>query len=72
VATPFGDRIKFPVAFPVPLGEESLADLLKNWITMKQKDGTIAGLYNYWILGLEPEVHEPRWSIIRNVLHWVD
>ncbi|MEA2115658.1 MAG: cation:dicarboxylase symporter family transporter [Thermodesulfobacteriota bacterium] len=72
VATPFGDRIKLPVAFPVPLGEESLADLLKNWVILKQNDGTITDLYNYWILGQQPQHHVPRWSIIRNVLHWVD
>ncbi len=72
VATPFGDRIKFPIAFPVPLDEESLADLLKNWITLKQQDGTITELYDYWILGQLPEKHAPRWSVIRNVLHWVD
>jgi ABC-type amino acid transport substrate-binding protein len=72
VATPFGDKIKFPVAFPVPLGEESLADLLKNWITLKQKDGTINDLYDYWILGMQPTHHTPRWSIVRDVLHWVD
>jgi Na+/H+-dicarboxylate symporter len=72
VATPFGDSIKIPVAFPVPLGEESLADLLKNWINLKQKDGTISNLYNYWILGQQQKTHLPRWSIIRDVLHWVN
>ena len=72
VATPFGDTIKIPVAFPVPLGEESMADLLKNWINLKQKDGTISNLYNYWILGQQQKSHLPRWSIIRDVLHWVD
>lgn len=72
VATPFGDKVKFPVAFPVPLGEESLADLLKNWITLKQDDGTITDLYNYWILGQQKKPHIPRWSVVRNVLHWVD
>ncbi len=71
VATPFGDTIKIPVAFPVPLGEESMADLLKNWIHLKQKDGTITNLYNYWILGQQQMIHQPRWSIIRDVLHWV-
>jgi ABC-type amino acid transport substrate-binding protein len=71
VATPFGGNIKIPVAFPVPLGEESMADLLKNWINLKQKDGTINKLYNYWILGQQEKNHLPRWSIIRDVLHWV-
>lgn len=72
VATPFGNSIKIPVAFPVPLGEENLADLLKNWINLKQKDGTVDNLYNYWILGQQQKTHLPRWSIIRDVLHWMD
>ncbi len=73
VATPFGDNVKFPIAFPVPLGEESLADLLKNWITLKQADGTITDLYHYWILGKQQkQQHVPRWSVVRDVLHWVD
>ncbi len=72
VATPFGNSIKIPVAFPIPLGEEQLADLLQVWINLKDKDGTINGLYDYWILGKEQKNHVPRWSIIRDVLHWVE
>ncbi len=71
VATPFGKGIKIPVAFPVPLSEESLTDLLKVWINLKQKDGTISGLYDYWILGHKQKEDELRWSVIRDVLHWV-
>ncbi len=31
-----------------------------------------AALYDYWILGKEVEAKEPRWSVIRNVLHWIE
>jgi len=72
VATPFNDTIKIPVAFPVPHGEEELADLLKIWINLKQKDGTISALYNHWILGQQHKEHRQRWSIIRDLLHWVE
>ncbi|WP_163340738.1 cation:dicarboxylate symporter family transporter [Desulfopila sp. IMCC35008] len=71
VATPLGNSIKIPVAYPIPLGEESMADLLNNWLNLKQKDGTISSLYNYWILGETEKKHSPRWSIIRDVLHWI-
>lgn len=71
VATPFGNSIKVPVAYPIPLGEEAMADLLNNWLNLKQKDGTISSLYSYWILGQLEESHLPRWSIIRDVLHWI-
>ena len=35
-------------------------------------DGTIDALYGHWILGKYAVKREPRWSVIRNVLHWVD
>jgi Na+/H+-dicarboxylate symporter/ABC-type amino acid transport substrate-binding protein len=71
VATPFGNSIKVPVAFPIPLGEAGMANTLNNWLTLKEKEGTIASLFNYWILGQQDKIHAPRWSIIRDVLHWV-
>jgi hypothetical protein len=32
----------------------------------------IQQLYAYWILGGGAEPKEPRWSVMRNVLGWVD
>jgi len=29
----------------------------------------IAALYDYWILGRNAVQQEPRWSVMRNVLH---
>ncbi len=72
VATPYGDKIKIPVAFPIPLGEASMADFLKNWVELKKNDGSITDLYDYWILGQVADSHAPRWSVIRDVLHWVE
>ncbi len=72
ITTPFADTTKIPSAFPVPQNEEELADVLKVWISLKTKDGTVSRLYDYWIQDqLPPETSEHRWSIIRNVLHWV-
>jgi hypothetical protein len=39
---------------------------------LKRKDGTLDVLYRYWILGQNAAPQRPRWSVIRNVLHWVD
>jgi hypothetical protein len=49
-----------------------MADFLNHWIDLKKKDNTIKKTYNYWILGQGVTIKEPRWSIIRNVLHWVE
>jgi ABC-type amino acid transport substrate-binding protein len=71
IATPFGNRIKIPVAFPYPRGESSMGDFLKNWIELKKNDGSVQEMYDYWILGKQTEDKKPRWCIIRDVLHWV-
>jgi hypothetical protein len=33
---------------------------------------SFAALYDYWILGKNAVPKPPRWSVIRNVLHWVE
>jgi len=72
VVIPVPDVIKVPAAFPIPHGEESLADFMNIWISMKEKDRTIQKSYDYWVLGKQFEKKQPRWSVIRDVLHWVD
>jgi hypothetical protein len=47
-----------------------LATFVNTWIELKRKDGTIDALYKYWILGQNAAPKGPRWSIMRNVLHW--
>ena len=42
------------------------------WIEVKKHDGIIQDAYDYWILGQGGEQKPPRWSIIQDVLHWVD
>jgi ABC-type amino acid transport substrate-binding protein len=67
-----------PVPMVVPLGyaaahgDTEMADFLSHWIDLKKKDRTIEKLYNYWILGQGALEKKVRWSIIRNVLHWVE
>jgi ABC-type amino acid transport substrate-binding protein len=61
-----------PLGYAVALGDTEMADFLNHWIDLKRKDNTIEKTYNYWILGQGVTIKEPRWSIIRNVLHWVE
>lgn len=70
--TPASVTIKLPFAFPLPKDEETLADFLKVWIDLKESDGTIDQLYRYWVLGKQDRQRQPRWSVIRDVLHWVE
>ena len=70
VATANG--VQLPAAYAVPKGDLEMVEFVSNWIDLKRKDRTIAQLHDYWMLGGAARVREPRWSILRDVLHWVD
>jgi ABC-type amino acid transport substrate-binding protein len=64
--------IRLPASYAVPKGDIEMQGFVSNWIDLKQKEGTVEQLHNYWMLGGVAKPREPRWSIIRNVLGWVD
>jgi len=72
VAVPLPDVMAVPFAYPVARGDQDLLAFLTSWIELKTKDGTIDGLFDHWILGEATKRREPRWSVIRDVLGWVD
>ena len=72
VVVPEPGTIKIPLAYPVARRDELFASFVNTWIELKRKDGTIDALYRYWILGQNAAAKRPRWSILRNVLHWTD
>ena len=72
VVVPLPQPVRIPLAFGMPLGEPEFAAFLNAWIELKRHDGTLDELYRYWILGHDTVPVTPRWSIIRDVLHWVD
>jgi ABC-type amino acid transport substrate-binding protein len=72
VVVPIPDPIAVPVAYAMARGERDMVDFVNTWIELKKKDRTIERIYDHWILGRGTEKKEPRWSIIRNVLHWVE
>jgi ABC-type amino acid transport substrate-binding protein len=72
VVVPEPGIVKIPLAYPVARRDQDWASFLNSWIELKRRDGTIDALYGHWILGKYAERRQPRWSVIRNVLHWVD
>jgi Na+/H+-dicarboxylate symporter/ABC-type amino acid transport substrate-binding protein len=70
VVVPRPDRLDAPVAFAVPRTDNELRVLLNTWILLKREDQTMARLRRYWILGRDDGPRPPRWSILRDVLHW--
>ena len=72
VVVPEPDTVKIPLAYPVARRDQEWAQFVNTWIELKRRDGTIDALYGHWILGKHAVKREPRWSVIRNLLHWVD
>jgi len=62
---------KFPVAFAVAHNNLELQTFLNSWLNVQKSAGTVQTLYDKWILGKGAEKHSPRWSVIKDVLHWV-
>jgi ABC-type amino acid transport substrate-binding protein len=71
VAVPQPDVLAVPLGYATARGDRELADFVNTWIELKQKDRTIAALYDYWILGKNGKEQAPRWSVLRDVLHIV-
>jgi ABC-type amino acid transport substrate-binding protein len=72
VVVPEPGIIKIPLAYPVARRDQDWAQFLNTWIELKRRDGTVNALYSHWILGKRAGKPEPRWSVIRNVLGWVE
>ena len=72
VVIPQPDVVKVPMAYAMPSDAAELAGYINTWIEMAKRDGTIDRLYDHWILGEGAQSTKPRWSVIRDVLHWVE
>ncbi len=71
IVIPKGISLRVPIVFATRERGE-LSRLVDSWIELKRKDGTIPRLYEHWVLGKELTKTKKRWSIVRNVLGWVD
>ncbi|MDO6676956.1 cation:dicarboxylase symporter family transporter [Shewanella sp. 4_MG-2023] len=63
---------RYPVAYAVAQTNQSLLNYINNWQKLRRVDGHQQQFYDYWMLGKGATTPVPRWSIIRDVLHWVD
>ena len=71
VVVPDGADARVPVVLAVQMADD-LDRLIDTWIRLKENDGTIQRLYAHWILGDQTNETNRRWSVIRDLLGWVD
>ncbi|QLE84468.1 cation:dicarboxylase symporter family transporter [Shewanella sp. Scap07] len=66
------NKNRYPVAYAVAQSNQSLLNYVNNWQKLRKVDGHQDRFYEYWMLGKGASKEQPRWSVIRNVLGWVD
>jgi len=65
--------VSIPVSYAVARGNTGLLEAVNAWLITEKAKGEIGSLYDYWMLGGAAITERPpRWSIIRDVLGWVD
>ncbi len=68
----FNRNSKAPSGYAVAWENPELLRYVDNWIKLKKVDGTVDKTYRYWILGEKDKSTEKRWSIMKDVLGWVE
>lgn len=71
VIVPQPGIVKIPMAYPIT-NNDNWVLFVNTFLELKQKDGTIANLFSHYIEGKGADIKEPRWSVIKDVLHWVE
>ena len=51
--------------------DEAWVQFVNTWLELKAKDGTKERLFKHWIEGKGANLKEARWSIAKDLLHWV-
>ena len=72
IVVPADLKVKVPAGYPLPKGDLEWTRFVSTWVDMTIKNGKVDRLFTHWISGGGAKPKEPRWSVIRNVLHWVD
>jgi len=72
VVVPRPATTKMPIAFGLHPDNDELRAFTDSWIELASGMGVIKRAYRHWFMGEKAREPEPRWSIIKDVLHWTD
>ncbi|MEP3428956.1 MAG: cation:dicarboxylase symporter family transporter [Roseibium sp.] len=63
---------RLPVIYMTARNNPQVLNALNTWLLIEREAGGIQQLEEYWIEGRRDAVAAPRWSILRNVLGWIE
>ena len=72
VTVPRGMTMRVPGALMLPADAPRLMNAVNAWLVLNEKHGLVKLAHDHWILGTGLKDKTPRWSVIRDVLHWID
>ena len=72
VVRPEGASAQLPLVISYRFEDPRLDEFMDHWVALKLGDGTIERYFDHWIMGKAASGERPRWSVIRDVLGWVD
>ncbi|MGH7850913.1 MAG: cation:dicarboxylate symporter family transporter [Thermodesulfobacteriota bacterium] len=58
-------------AYMMPPGSDELLRYINYWLELRDSDGFTERMKEYWFQGKTRAGPEPRWCVIRDMLHWV-
>jgi proton glutamate symport protein len=70
VPTDFGAPLL--MAYLMPPNSPQLVNFINQWLDLQRASGFEQQMKEYWLEGKPRRDDQPRWSIMRNMLHWVD
>jgi hypothetical protein len=70
VIIPTGLRSGGMTSFALSREQREMAHWFDTWLELADKGGLLERLERYWIQGQRDEHRLPRWSIMKDVLHW--
>ena len=72
VVVPEPTNVRLPVVVALPRGDTTFRLYTNDWLHLAESVGRLDDYYNRWILGRNTADMKPRWSVIRDVLGWVE
>lgn len=65
-------NVRLPVVLALPGDDPTFRLYTNDWLYLAESMGRLDDAYQRWILGRDTVQRKPRWSVIRDVLGWVD